>query len=345
MFRNKFSFILITLLIVIIGFFVFTNIQNTTPSQPKISLSEEEWDFGKVKEDEKPAHTFTITNTGGEELIVSRVRAACGCTATMLSSDHILPGKKAELKTTFNPVGYEGIIKKSIYIESNDPELSKVKIDIIAEVETIPAPKAFLSNSQWDFGLISQGDFPEFTFTVENKGELELVIEKMDTSKYIKSNIIVPLVIPPTEKKEIVFTYDSSEHAIGETKESIRIYCNDPRKKAFSLRVSGYIKEKDEPTVSIFPTVAKFNLASDSEDGSVNQFTLQNLGEKSIKVISISTSVDYLIPLRSEIELKAKTKENLQLVLLKEKVQNENLEEKKENYLYLTLAIPIEIIK
>ena len=345
MFRKSIIIVIIGITIAIGSLFIFNSMQNKTPGQPVISLSEEEWDFGKIKEDEKPTHIFTITNTGGEELIINRVRAACGCTATMLSSDHILSGKQAELKTTFNPLGYNGTVKKSIYIESNDPELSKAKIDIIAEVERIPAPKAFLSSSQWDFGLISQGDFPEFTFTVENKGELELVIEKMDTSEYIQDNITIPLVIPPTEKREIVFTYDSSEHAIGEAKESIRIYCNDPRRKAFSLRVSGYIKEKDKPTVSIFPTVAKFNLASDSEDGSVNQFTLQNLGEKSIKVISISTSVDYLIPLRSEIELKAKEKENLQLVLLKEKIKNENLEEKNENYLYLTFAIPIEIVK
>ncbi len=345
MFRNKFVVILLIFAIIFIGFFVITNIQNTTIKEPRISLSEEEWNFGRIKEDERPEHVFTITNKGGEELIINRVRAACGCTATMLSSDHILPGKSAELKTTFNPSGYDGNVTKSIYLESNDPELSKVKINIIADVESIPAPKAFLSNSQWNFELISLGDSPEFNFSIENKGELELVIEKIDASEYIKNNINIPLIIPPSEKKVIVFTYNSSEHHIGEVKESIRIYCNDPRRKAFSLRVSGYVKEKEEPTVSIFPTVAKFDLSSDSDDRAVNHFTLQNSGEKLIKVVSVTTSADYLIPVRTEMEIEAKGQENLQLVLLKDNLQDKNIVSNNENYLYLTLAIPIEIIE
>jgi len=101
--KNKIIFMLIGIVILIGAFLIFYSVQNRPLRPPQISLSEEEWDFGKVKEDERPIHIFTIKNVGGEELIINRVRAACGCTATMLSSDHILPGKSAELKTTFNP--------------------------------------------------------------------------------------------------------------------------------------------------------------------------------------------------------------------------------------------------
>jgi len=114
--------------------------EKITLRPPQISLSEEEWDFGKIKEDERPVHIFTIKNTGGEELIISRVRASCGCTAIMLSSDHIPPGKSAELKTTFNPTGYEGLVKKDIYIESNDPQRPKTKIVVITEVQAVVVP-------------------------------------------------------------------------------------------------------------------------------------------------------------------------------------------------------------
>ncbi|MCK4308422.1 MAG: DUF1573 domain-containing protein [Candidatus Atribacteria bacterium] len=92
---------------------------------PQISLSEEKCDFGKIKEDERPVHIFTIKNTGGEELIISRVRASCGCTATMLSSDHILLGKSAELKTTFIPTGYEGLVGK-VTLENSGENLIKI---------------------------------------------------------------------------------------------------------------------------------------------------------------------------------------------------------------------------
>ncbi|GAG63660.1 unnamed protein product, partial [marine sediment metagenome] len=138
--KNKIIIILISIVVIIGALLIFYNIQNKSAQPPTISLSEEEWDFGKIKEDERPVHIFTIKNTGREELIISRVRSSCGCAVTMLSSDNIQPGKSAELKVTFNPTGYNGLVKKDIYIESNDPQLPKTKITVIVEVEPIPSP-------------------------------------------------------------------------------------------------------------------------------------------------------------------------------------------------------------
>ena len=343
--KNKIIIILISIVIIVGAFLIFFNIQNKSSQPPTISFSEEKWDFGKVKEDERPVHIFTIKNTGREELIISRVRSSCGCTATMLSSDNIQPGKSAELKVTFNPTGYNTLVKKDIYIESNDPQLPKAKITIAIEVEPIPSPQAFLSNSQWDLGLISQGDLPTFAFSIENKGELDLIVDKIDASEYIQYDTEIPLTILPGEKQEITFTYNSSQHELGEVRESVRIYCNDPRRKAFSLRVDGYIKEKSAPTVSISPVGTNFNLAADSEGETIGKFILENSGEEGIKITSIKTSTDYIVPLKSEIELNSTEKENLQVILLRDKVSDKMQEGEIKEYLYLTIAVPIVINK
>jgi len=343
--KNKIIIILISIVVTIGAFLIFYNIQNKSSQPPTISISEEEWDYGKIKEDERPVHIFTVKNIGREELIISRVRSSCGCAATMLSSDNIKPGQSAELQVTFNPTGYNGLVKKDIYIESNDPQLPNTKITVIVEVEPIPSPKAFLSNSQWDLGLISQGDLPTFTFTIENKGELDLIIDKIDVSEYIQYDTEIPLTILPGEKQEVIFTYDSSQHELGEVRESVRIYCNDPRRKAFSLRVDGYIKEKPAPTVSISPVGISFNLTTDSEGEIIGKFILENSGEEGIKITSIKTSADYLIPLKSEIELNSGEKENLQVILLMDKVSDKIQEGEIKEYIYLTIAIPIVINK
>lgn len=337
--KNLIIFVSIGIIILIGAFLIYNNIQDKLPQSPQISLSEEEWDFGKIKEDERPVHIFTIKNTGREELIISRVRASCGCTATMLSSDNIKPGQSAELKTTFNPTGYNGLVKKDIYLESNDPQLPKTKVTVIAEVEPIPSPQVFLSNSQWDLGLISQGDTPTFTFTIENKGDLDLIIDNIDVFEYIQHNVEIPLNILPGEQKAAIFTYDSTQHELGEVRESVRIYCNDPKRKAFSLRINGYIKEKAEPAVSISPLMMEFDLANNSEGGLVGKLSLENSGENLIKVISLKTSADYLVPLSSEVELDSKEKKDVAVVLLKDKIKEEDTEE----YLYLTIALPIVI--
>jgi len=343
--KNKIIITLISIVIIVGAFLIFYNIQNKSSQPPTISFSEEEWDFGKIKEDERPVHIFTIKNTGREELIISRVRSSCGCAATMLSSDNIQPGKSAELKVTFNPTGYNGMVKKDIYLESNDPQFPKTKLTITTEVEPIPSPKAFLSNSQWDLGLVPQGDLPAFAFSIENKGELDLIVDKIDASEYIQYDTEIPLTILPGEKKEITFTYNSSQHELGEVRESVRIYCNDPRRKAFSLRVNGYIKEKSAPVVSISPVGMNFNLATDSEGETIGKFILENSGEEGIKITSIKTSADYLVPLISEIELNSREKENLQVILLRDKVKDKIQEGEIKEYLYLTVAIPIVINK
>ena len=261
----------------------------------------------------------------------------------MLSSDNIKSGQSAELQVTFNPTGFNGIVKKDINIESNDPKFPNKKVSIIAEVEPIPSPQALFSDSQWDLGLISQGDFPTFSFIVENKGELDLIIDKIDASEYIQCGIEIPLTILPGEKQEITLAYNSSQHELGEVRESARIYCNDPRRKAISLRINGYIKEKAAPTISISPVGASFNLTTNSEGETIGSFVLANLAEDGIKITSIKTSVDYLIPLVSELDLNSGEKENLQVILLKDRIPDKIQEGEIKEYLYLTIAIPIVI--
>jgi len=166
-----------------------------------------------------------------------------------------------------------------------------------------------------------------------------LVIDKIDVSEYIQYNIEIPLNILPGEKEEAIFTYDSTQHELGEVRESVRIYCNDPKRKAFSLRINGYIKEKAEPAVSVSPVTVEFDLANNSEGGLVGKVTLENSGENLIKIISLKTSADYLVPLSSEVELDSKEKKDVTVVLLKDKIE----EEDREEYLYLTIVLPIVI--
>jgi hypothetical protein len=69
------------------------------------------------------------------------------------------------------------------------------------------------------------------------------------------------------------------------------------------------------------------------------------LGDGNINIVSIKSSVDYLTPSRSELSLKSRKEQDLQVVLLKDKAREEIKENKTEEYLYLTIAIPIKINK
>jgi len=321
------------------------NFSSKPERPPQISISEEEWDFGKVKPGTQPQHKFIITNKGNEDLIIERVWASCGCVQVSIFDNRILPGKSADLQAIFNTAGYVGMLEKIIYIKSNDPEEPEKKIKVKVDVEHQFKPKINTPATEWNMGLISQGDILNLSFTIENQGDADLIIDKIDTYEHIQYDNALPLKILPKEKFELIFIYNSTNHKLGDVKEAVRIYCNDPITESFVIRISGYIKEKEAPEISISPTGAIFDLAADSEAGAIDKFVLKNSGDDTIKITSIRTSIPYIVPLRSELDLNSKSEEELNIILLKDKATGQIKEDRTEEYLYLTFAIPIKISK
>ncbi len=346
MLKSLINYVLIGVIIVIgvIGaFLIFSNTQNRTLQPPRLLLSEEEWDYGVVKPNEKPTHNFTIKNLGDEELIIERLHSSCGCVKTSISTKYIQPGKSAELKAIFDTAGYEGKVKKIIYIKSNDPQEPNKTITLYVEVEHQAKPVISFSEVEWNFGYISQGEVPTLNWTIENKGDEDLIITKIDTYQHIKHNITFPLIIPPQEKYNTTLFYNSTGHELGEVREAIGIFSNDPRRESVYLRIRGYINEAVKPSITILPPELKLNLNDISGEGLVGKLIIKNYGERSVKVVSVKTSSDYLIPLRSELEIDSGGKGEVQVVLLKDKAKEERGENEGEEYLYLTIAVPIII--
>ncbi len=91
--------------------------------------------------------------------------------------------------------------KEGIYIGYNDPKLSTTEVTIFVSAQPTP------SNPQCGLRLIFQGD--TLTFIIENKGDLDLVIDKIGAPEYIQYNIGIPLNILPGGEEEVVFTCGS----------------------------------------------------------------------------------------------------------------------------------------
>ena len=343
---KKVIVVVLAIVIIVSGIFIVSyKFLSRSLQPPNLILSEEEWDFGIVKPNEKPTHIFTLKNEGDEELIIEKVWASCACVETSISNTNIRPGKYAELKAIFDTTGYEGKVKKDVYVRSNDPMEPEKRIPLNIEIEHQSKPVIIISKTEWNMGLVSQGDILNLTFTIENQGDAELIIDKIETYEHIQYNSTLPLKISPKEKFELILIYDSTNHKLGDVREAVRIYCNDPTTESFAIRISGYIKEKETPEISIFPTGAILDLAPDSEEGAIGKFILKNSGAETVKIISLKSSVGYLAPLKSEFSLNSRKEQDLQVVLLKDKAREEIKENKTEEYLYLTIAIPIKINK
>ena len=84
--KKNIIFFALIIIIAVISIIIFGRFQGSVDRVPKITISEEEWDFGKVEPAIQPQHKFNITNKGTEKLIVERVWTSCGCLLTSIST-------------------------------------------------------------------------------------------------------------------------------------------------------------------------------------------------------------------------------------------------------------------
>ncbi|MBM76841.1 MAG: hypothetical protein CL846_00010 [Crocinitomicaceae bacterium] len=84
----------------------------------EISLDKEVHDYGKIEQHANGTCVFTVTNTGSEDLVISRCKGSCGCTVPECSTDPIAPGAKREIKVKYDTKRI-GPINKSVTITSN----------------------------------------------------------------------------------------------------------------------------------------------------------------------------------------------------------------------------------
>jgi D-alanyl-D-alanine carboxypeptidase len=114
-----------------------------TPSttQPEFLFETESHDFGTVPEGTQATYEFKFTNTGKEPLIISNVRASCGCTTPKWSNEPIAPGKTGTITASYNSSGRPGPFTKTITVESNAKTTPKVlTINGVVEAKPVEQP-------------------------------------------------------------------------------------------------------------------------------------------------------------------------------------------------------------
>jgi len=96
---------------------------------PTLAFTEEEYDFGTIKEGEIVEHTFSFTNTGEAPLIIESVKASCGCISLTWPKEPIAVGESGEIIVRFNTTGKPNIQNKTATITANTyPKISRLRL-------------------------------------------------------------------------------------------------------------------------------------------------------------------------------------------------------------------------
>jgi hypothetical protein len=82
-------------------------------------LSESNFNFGKITKGQIVEHTYEVTNTGKNPLIIAHVRPGFGCTAPDFTKAPILPGQKGKITLKFDSSNFDGMVQKQAEVYAN----------------------------------------------------------------------------------------------------------------------------------------------------------------------------------------------------------------------------------
>jgi len=199
---------------------------------PKLTLLENEFDFGDIKQGDKVTHVFVLTNSGTDVLNIEKIIPSCGCTAAMPEKSELAPGESTNLTVTFNSAGKRGKQKKLVRINTNDTENPQTIITFVGNVIIKDEQKEssaiiHFPETQHDFGVVKEGQKVEYTFTFDNSGKSNLEIGDIKTSCGCTAALVSQKVLAPGEKGTLKVELDTSKRK-GKMSRVITISSNDP---------------------------------------------------------------------------------------------------------------------
>lgn len=93
--------------------------QAAPTKQSEIKWDKENHDFGEIEKGKPVSHEFTFTNTTKQTILLTNVKASCGCTATNYTKTPIKPGEKGSVTATYNAAA-PGNFHKTVTVTTNE---------------------------------------------------------------------------------------------------------------------------------------------------------------------------------------------------------------------------------
>ena len=87
-------------------------------------FEEETIDYGTINQNDNGVRVFKFENKGKAPIVISKVKASCGCTVPTYSKDPILPGESGTIEVKY-ATSTLGKFSKSLTIYSNAQDQQK----------------------------------------------------------------------------------------------------------------------------------------------------------------------------------------------------------------------------
>ena len=177
--------------------FGFANAQETEKKEvpangAKITFAEMEHNYGTLQKGGNGDCEFTFKNEGNEPLILSNVKASCGCTTPSYTQKPVMPGETGTIKVHYNTNNVGGF-SKTVTVTSNAVDNPRVVLRIKGNVKQDATP---------------------------NEEKKEVKVEEKMEKKELKVDEKKPIKVEPRikETKEPVKAISSDAKAVEQNK-------------------------------------------------------------------------------------------------------------------------------
>ena len=204
----------------IISALLIVSIANAQQKGANISFEKEIHNYGKIKEsDGKVEYKFVYTNTGSSPLIITKVRASCGCTSPTWTEKPVMPGQKGFVSAVFDPRNRSGNFNKSITVETNAEKprtILRITGEILPREKTIEDyyPKTLgdlrLETNHFAFVNVYNDQIKKDTLKIYNSSDSKMVVSFTNVPSYLKLTVSSK-ELKPGEKAYIVGVYDGAK--------------------------------------------------------------------------------------------------------------------------------------
>lgn len=225
--------------------------------QPVIVFEKTEHDFGQINEsDGRVSVVFNFKNEGMSPLVLSNVRASCGCTTPTWTKEPIEPGQTGSITVTYNPNGRPGHFQKTVTITSNATEATTriyIKGEVIPKqaqpVNKYPIQVGALSmkSKTLDLGVIKKGAVKggELAYANHSGAELNVELATSAADAFLDNQISLPTIQNGQEGK-FIFSLDSKGcKQYGPVEVSVYVVLNGKKdiSETFRLVIKANIEE------------------------------------------------------------------------------------------------------
>ena len=130
--------------------------------------------------DKQAVAHFKYENTGKTPIHFKSVKASCGCTTTQTQKDVVNPGEKGEITATFNIGDRTGQQVKTVTVQTDDPDPTKMTTLLTLKTNITPAVEIRPTFVYWTSGekpnpkkvtLKAAKEFPAKDITVKSNNQ------------------------------------------------------------------------------------------------------------------------------------------------------------------------------